>query len=238
MANEIRVIKDDEVIGEGEKVEIKGVGANKNAAKGAYQYATIADGEETSAYVDVPAFKTKTIAVTSVKLDKSTLSGKVGDKGKLTPTIAPSNATNKGVTFDSSDAAIVKIDNSGNYEFLKNGSADITVKTNDGGKTAVCKVTVKDPVVNVTGVKLDKTTATIKVGEKLKLNATVEPSNATNKAYKFMSSNRSIASTTESGEATGVSKGTVDIIVETEDGSKQAKCTLTIEEPETEESEE
>lgn len=146
MADTFNIYKGkDKVLSGGAKQTITGVGPNKDVAKGTYQATRISEDGVESVKVDLPAFKTKPIAVTGVKLDKTTIAGKLGDKGKLTATVAPSNATNKGFTFTSSDSAVIKVDNSGNWEMLKDGTADLTAKTTDGGKTAVCKGTVKTP---------------------------------------------------------------------------------------------
>lgn len=61
----------------------------------------------------------------------------------LIATITPSNATNKSVTWTSSNTAVATVDSSGVVRYVKAGTANITVKTVDGNKTATCKVTVK-----------------------------------------------------------------------------------------------
>lgn len=81
-------------------------------------------------------------AVTGVSLDKTALTGKVGDTGKLTATVTPESATNKGVEFTSSDISIATIDGSGNYSLVAAGTATFTAKTSDGNQTATCAVTV------------------------------------------------------------------------------------------------
>ena len=83
--------------------------------------------------------------------------------------------------------------------------------------------------INVTGVTLDKSTLSLEEGATAKLNATVEPSNATYKDVKFTSSDDAIATVDNDGLVTGVKAGTADITVETlENGSITAKCTLTV----------
>ena len=80
-------------------------------------------------------------------------------------TVAPADATNQKVTWKSSDAAIATVDAAGKVTGVKAGEATITVTTDDGGKTATCKVTVSDKEVKVTGVKLNKTATSIFVGD-------------------------------------------------------------------------
>lgn len=82
----------------------------------------------------------RTVAVKSVTLDSITLSFKVGETKKLTATIAPANATNKTVTWESSNEGIAKVDQSGNVEAMGEGDAIITAKAGD--QKAECPVTV------------------------------------------------------------------------------------------------
>lgn len=86
------------------------------------------------------------IAVTGVTLDKTTLPLYVGASETLTTTITPENATNKNVRFSSDKADIATVDASGKVTGVKEGTATITVTTEDGGKTAHCAVTVKEDV--------------------------------------------------------------------------------------------
>lgn len=87
---------------------------------------------------------TVTQPVTSVKLDKSTLTVTAGKTGQLTVTVAPANATNKKLVWSSSDRSVATINYAGKVTALKAGTVTITVKALDGsGKKASCKVTVK-----------------------------------------------------------------------------------------------
>lgn len=84
-----------------------------------------------------------TVAVTGVNLDKTTLSGKIGGTDKLTATVLPASATDKTVTYTSSDPNTVKVDStSGAVNYVKAGPAKITAETHDGSFTATCAVTV------------------------------------------------------------------------------------------------
>ena len=94
------------------------------------------------------------VAVTGVSLDKTTLTVAAGGNAKLTATVAPTNATNKSVTWSSSDEAIATVDSEGDVRAMAVGIASITVTTADGNKTAECKVTVTeiDEIVGVWNV--------------------------------------------------------------------------------------
>lgn len=84
----------------------------------------------------------KTIPVTQVSLDKSTLSIEKGSSLSLVATILPIDATNKEVTWKSSDTNIATVSNTGIITAVKEGTVTITVTTLDGSKTGTCQVTV------------------------------------------------------------------------------------------------
>ena len=84
------------------------------------------------------------VAVSSISLDPSALSLEVGEESTLTAIVSPNNATNKNVTWSSSNTSIATVDN-GVVTAKSVGSATITVKTEDGSKTATCNVTVTEP---------------------------------------------------------------------------------------------
>lgn len=83
------------------------------------------------------------VLVTGVTLDKSTLNLDAGSTETLTATIAPENAANKNVIWSSSNPDVAKVDSTGKVTAVGEGTAEITVTTIDGGKTATCEVTVK-----------------------------------------------------------------------------------------------
>jgi hypothetical protein len=84
----------------------------------------------------------KTVSVKSVELDKTTLELKEGESQQLVATITPSNATNKDVTWTSSDETIATVDENGNVTAVKAGEATITVTTANRNRKATCAVTV------------------------------------------------------------------------------------------------
>ncbi|MDR1317102.1 MAG: SUMF1/EgtB/PvdO family nonheme iron enzyme [Spirochaetales bacterium] len=91
------------------------------------------------------------VAVSGVSLDKLTLTiGVAGGPETLTATVTPGDATNKSVTWTSSNTGVATVSN-GVVTVVAAGSADITVTTEDGGYTAICAVTVTDY-----GISLDQ----------------------------------------------------------------------------------
>ena len=173
------------------------------------------------------------VPVSSVTLNKSTLSMTTGGTATLTATVLPSNATNKTVTWGSSDANVVTVSD-GALAAKKAGRATITVTSAaDTSKKAQCMVTVTDPAVPVTGVavspvslKLQLQTGKTVTGA---LTATVSPSNATDKSVTWSSSNTAVATVNSTGRVTARAAGTATVTVKTADGGKTAACRVTVE---------
>lgn len=169
------------------------------------------------------------VKVTKIKLNKKSASIMKGKTLTLKATISPANATNKNVTWKSSNKKVATVKN-GVVTAVAKGTATITVTTKDGGKTATCKITVKNPIA-VKSVKLNKSKASLEKGKTLALKATIAPSNAANKNVTWKSSNKSVATVDKSGVVKAVKKGTATIKVTTSDGSKTASCKITVTDP-------
>ena len=89
---------------------------------------------------------------------------------------------------------------------------------------------MQEQTVGVTGVKLDQQALKLTLGgEKGTLTATVEPENASNRKVTWRSLDEKIAAVDENGAVTAVSVGTTEIVVKTEDGGYEAKCSVTVE---------
>ena len=172
--------------------------------------------------------KAKAVNVTEVTLDKTELTLTEGETGTLTATVKPDNADNRKVTWSSDKTEVATVDGAGRVTAVKAGEATVTVTTEDGGKTATCKVTVKAKAVNVTEVTLDKTELTLTEGETETLTATVKPDNADNKKVKWSSDKTEVATVDGDGRVTAVKAGEAVITVTTEDGGKTATCKVTV----------
>jgi uncharacterized protein YjdB len=151
--------------------------------------------------------------------------------GQLTPTITPSNATNKAVTYSSDNTAIATVNTSGLVTAQSLGSTIVRVKSaEDPGIEAECAVTVQSQpsAVSVTGVSLDPSSLYKGVGSApFTLTPEVSPANATNKSVTWNSSNQS-AATVSNGVVTVVGAGTTIITVKTVDGEFTATCLLSV----------
>lgn len=165
------------------------------------------------------------ISVTGVSLNKTATTIEVGKTEKLTATVTPDNATNKNVTWKSSNEDVATVGTDGTVTAKAVGTADITVTTADGSKTATCAVTVNPKTVTVTEVTLDETELELEKGATATLIATVKPENATDKTVTWTSSNNEVA-TVNNGTVTAVSEGTATITATA--GEKTATCTVTV----------
>lgn len=161
------------------------------------------------------------IPVTSVTLDKTSATLKAGESVTLTATVNPDDATDKTVTWSTSDASVATVSN-GVVVAVKVGSATITAKAGD--KTATCAITVE--ATPVTSVSLNKTSASLKVGETVTLTATVNPADATDKTVTWSTSDASVA-TVSDGVVVAVKVGSATITAKA--GDKTATCAITVE---------
>lgn len=162
--------------------------------------------------------------VQKVSLNKKSMVLYLTDTAKLKATVTPSNATNKNITWKSSNTKVLKVSKSGKLTPVKPGKATITVKTEQGGLTAKCTVSVEREVKSLT---LSKSKATLKAGQTLALKATVSPSNATNKKLTYTSSNKKVATVSSKGVIKAIGGGKATIYAKTSNGIKK-KCVITV----------
>ena len=133
----------------------------------------------------------KVIAVTGVKLSAASMTLREGEKGTLTATVEPANATNKNVEWWTSDLDVVSVistsgGSNGYVEARKAGKATVTVKTEDGEFSASCEITVEKKEVPVTGISIEPSSLKLPAGDadslipvevKAKDNATISLNN-------------------------------------------------------------
>ena len=149
---------------------------------------------------------------------------------QLFATVLPTNATNKAVTWISSNTSVATVDSDGLVTAQSPGTANITATTTDGTNlSATCSLSVKQNIIYVTSISLDKTSSDLTEGETLQLAAIMRPENATNKAVSWMSSNPNVATVDNNGLVTALSVGSATITATTTDGSNlSASCVVTV----------
>lgn len=164
--------------------------------------------------------------VESVAFTRKALTIAEAEEITLTPNFTPATATDKSVTWKSSDESVATVSNKGVVKGIKAGTANITA-TSTNGKVATCVVTVSSNTIAVTSISISKTELNLTEGDKATLTATVAPNDATDKSVEWTSDDTSVAIVSENGEVTAVAPGTAIITAESSNG-KSAKCTVTV----------
>lgn len=166
--------------------------------------------------------------VTSIELDYTMVTLKIGETFRMTSYISPEDASDKTITYTSSDTNVVTVDETGMLTAVGSGSATILAKANDGGATAMCNISVYQPV---TSVNISNETMSVRKGTEFWLNAVALPENAMNKAILWASSDESIAKVDQNGKVTTIEAGTCAITATSKDSGVLAKCSLTVTQP-------
>ena len=141
--------------------------------------------------------------------------------------ITPSDTTNKNVQWTSNNNSVATVDSNGVVISKNSGSTIITATTHNGLKTEFF-IEVETPVTNIT---LNSNEINLNPGGTFKLDATVNPSNASNKNIKWISANESIATVDQSGNVTADVAGTTYISAVSADGKVVATCTVNVSKP-------
>lgn len=169
------------------------------------------------------------IEVKHITLDRNTLNLGLNKTRTLVATIMPTNATDKTVTWSTSDASVATVSSNGLVRGIAYGTATITA-TSSNGLTATCTVHVVPTPVE--GVSLNKTSTTLIINGSTygteQLTATITPADAVNKNVTWTSSNPAVATVSNTGLITAVANGTTTITVTTVDGGYTASCTVRV----------
>lgn len=169
-------------------------------------------------------------APSGVTLNKTELSLFVDASETLTATVAPEDASDKNVTWESDDDTIATVTPDGTVTAVGPGQTIITATTSDRNRTATCTVTVTQPVSSIT---LDKTELPLFAGNSDTLNATIAPDNASKKDLTWTSDRSDIAAVTVGDDGTvtvdAKAPGEATITAAATDGSNvKAACKVTV----------
>ncbi len=166
--------------------------------------------------------------VKSVRLNKKSVTIKTGDKFQLKASVSPKKASNKKVTYKSSNPSVAKVSSKGAITALKSGTAKITVTAMDGtGKSAGCTVRVENKVsaVNVSKVSLSETNLSLKPGDTKKVSAVITPANASNKTLVWKSSDEKVVTVDQNGTIKAKGEGTATVKATAHNGIS-AECSV------------
>jgi len=191
---------------------------------------TTEEGNKTDECKVIVKEESDPVAVTGVKLPFTALTQKIGTSFTLVATIEPANATNKTVTWSSSNNTVASVTNMGVVQAKAAGTADITVTTADGGHTATCSFTVTTEDVPLTGLKISPAETHIKVGQASTLNVKYEPVTATHKEVTWETSDAAIVTVDQDGNIKGVAVGEAIITVKSkQDETVKSTCKVVVE---------
>ena len=241
--------KEETGLVEGEEVTLVATLAPENATEKTVEWsssdekvATVKDGKVTAVAPGTATITVKTvdgektatckvtvekkgIPVNKVTLNKTTQTLEIGSEVTLVATVSPSNATNKKLTWSSSNSEVATVDQNGKVKAVKAGTSSITVTTEDGGKKATCAVTVNNKAVST--ITLNKSSLSLKETQTAQLTATISPANATDQTLTWTSSNNSVAVVDKTGKVTALKAGTATITAKSSN-NKTATCSVTV----------
>jgi uncharacterized protein YjdB len=217
-------------------VTLEPAGASVKVTGIAVGSTTITATTEDGGHVATAAVTVDPVSVIDVTLSSTTLTLTEGLSAPLTAVLSPANATDQAVAWTSSNASVATVTTTAaattaTVLALRAGTADISVTTADGGKSARCTVTVKPAevaTIKVTGVALSRPPEAVldlEVGSTGALVATVSPDNATNKEVSWSSSTPAVTLSATTGSEvtlTGAQAGAATITAVTTDGARTA----------------
>ena len=197
-------------------------------AEGKVTAVALGEATVTAKCGEVSTYCTVTVVATpaeSITISQETATLKVGKTVELTATVMPEDATDKTITWASSDEAVATVDAEGKVTAVALGEATITATC--GEVSTYCTVTVvATPAESIT---ISQETATLKVGETVELTATVMPEDATDKTVSWTSSDEAVATVDAEGKVTAVALGEAEITATAADGSGiSANCLVTV----------
>lgn len=177
---------------------------------------------------------TVSVNVKSITLSENALVIEKGSQATITATVLPDDATDKSVTWSTSNPSVATVMNGtitavGGGQSLWQRQCTITATSADGKVSASCNVTV---TISVQSVSLDQTSLTLIKGQQVQITATVLPDDASSKEVVWSSSDNNVVrverTNIETGTITAVGTGTATITATTTNGNKTASCNVTV----------
>lgn len=171
------------------------------------------------------------VPVTSISIgSEKSITLEPGASQKIDVTVLPANATDKSLTFTSTDTNVALVDEEGNLTAKTEGSCSIVIQSVDNPSLIESlNVIVSTSVTHVTGVDISEESKTVEENaEPFQLTATVSPVDASNKSVTWTSSAPSIASVSANGLVTPIKAGEALITVTTADGGFYKSCLVSI----------
>ena len=152
----------------------------------------------------------------------------VGDTASLSVSFLPANTNQKKLSWTSSNTSVATVNN-GVVTAIKAGTTIITASLLDANNNTISdtfEITVSN--VAVQSIAFGNTSKTLSLGKSFTLSPVFTPSNATNKNVSWLSTNESAATVDNNGKVTAKAIGTTTIKAISEDGNKEATCTVEV----------
>jgi uncharacterized protein YjdB len=161
-------------------------------------------------------------SLTSITLNKTSLSLMVNRTEKVKATVAPYNAIDKSISWTSGNPAIATVDAIGNVKAIKEGSTTITAAAK-GDPSIQKSINVTVTKVVPTSLKLSRAALNITANQTVRVSATVAPTDAENKAIVWKSSNTAVATVDSAGNIKGIANGYAVVTATASDNTKVFK---------------
>lgn len=171
--------------------------------------ATVTVISKEGGFTDSCKVTVRPVAATGVSM-QSTMDMDVGEIKSPVWRMIPVNATNKHVTWTVEDPSIVKVDKLGRITGMKTGTTRVHIKTEEGGFTAACEVTVH---IYVDDIKLTANDITMTLGKTKQLIPIITPSHTTKRQIVWNSKNQAVVRVTQTGKVKALKTGKAEIIV-------------------------
>lgn len=163
-------------------------------------------------------------SVTDIKLDETTKTMYVGDTARMSYIIAPTNASNRDVTWSTTNQAVISVDTNGQVTARGAGVAVLVLRSADGSFMSTCTITVKQ---KATGIDFDVTNLELNVGQTYTIKVTAKPADATDFTLTWTSLDNAIATVDEKGTITGKAVGKT-VIMATSSAGGAVYCNVIV----------
>lgn len=166
--------------------------------------------------------------VTSVNFAVKKQELEVGQKLKMKPVVMPGNATDKKLTYESSNPSVVSVSSQGTVVAKGKGEAVITARSQDGTRKSGSYVIQSKVMTKSITLNGGVATKRLEKGKSFGISASVQPSNASNKSLRYTSSDPTVAVVSAGGVVTGLEAGTAVIRVDAADGRSTASINVEV----------
>lgn len=190
---------------------------------------TVTSKADPTVKVEIPVKVEKPYTpVNGISINKVKFELTPDSKDKIDVTVRPDDASNKEVSFESSNESVVTVDKDGNIEAVGEGEAIITVTSKDNPNLKIeVSVKVEKPVIPVTNITVDRTEIELEADGKDKITVTVKPDDATDKEVVFESSDEKVVRVDSQGNIEATGEGTATITVKSK-ANPDLKTTVTV----------